>query len=230
MAEINKDFILPVGELLYEVDLKNRTVSSPEFLGVSNDYKSETIYFVVDRFHEEIDLSQMNCAIHYINANDKKSAYDVPFYSLNALNGDEQFVRVFVSKSNYVQNKYYIKNSEQQYELFNEKYDANKEYYLKVTSPKIIFPWSVGGDITEESGIVNFSVCFYSLDETKLYYLYSLNTQPKQSIILKGIHSDSDVEGVITPNDYEKIYSRLISLEKEGAKMLWNELSNSDLI
>lgn len=77
---------LPADEPIYEIDLNSRHVEAPEFLSVEYDHNSETIYFSVDRFYDNIDLSTMFCVIQYQNANPDKSKngfiYPVPYFDI----------------------------------------------------------------------------------------------------------------------------------------------------
>ena len=49
--------LLPDTERIYNIDLNSRTVEAPEFLSVTDDHVSETVYFLVDRFFDNIDMS-----------------------------------------------------------------------------------------------------------------------------------------------------------------------------
>lgn len=74
--------ILPSTETIYNIDLNSRTVETPEFLSVQYDHTSETIYFMCDRFHDNMDLSETTCIIQYINANNEGRYYVVPYYDV----------------------------------------------------------------------------------------------------------------------------------------------------
>ena len=74
--------LLPNAEKIYNIDLNTRIIDAPEFLGINKDHKAETIYFIVDRYNDYMDLSQTCCAITYINANKKGHQYMVPFYDI----------------------------------------------------------------------------------------------------------------------------------------------------
>lgn len=77
--------LLPKAENIYNIDLNTRTIDAPKFLGVNRDHKSETIYFIVDRYADYMDLSQTCCMITYINAaSPQREArhYCVPFYDI----------------------------------------------------------------------------------------------------------------------------------------------------
>ena len=68
----------------YEIDLKTREIKAPKFLSVSKDARSETIYFIVDRFIDYVDLAKTCCIIYYNNANVDRGTriYPVPYYDV----------------------------------------------------------------------------------------------------------------------------------------------------
>jgi hypothetical protein len=55
--------LLPSDENVYEIDLNKRTIKAPDFLSVKEDHAAETIYFLVDRFYDNMDLSTAACII-----------------------------------------------------------------------------------------------------------------------------------------------------------------------
>lgn len=80
--------LLPVDENTYEIDLNTRTVKAPKFLSVKTDHYAETIYFVVDRFYDNMDLADTVCTIQYLNSgikDDPGEMYLVPFYDITTL-------------------------------------------------------------------------------------------------------------------------------------------------
>ncbi len=82
----NQIIQLPKDEPIYNIDLNTRTIEAPEFLSVEFDHNSEVIYFSVDRFYDNIDLSTMFCVIQYQNANPEKVKsgyiYPVPYFDI----------------------------------------------------------------------------------------------------------------------------------------------------
>lgn len=75
----------------YEIDVNTRKIKAPEFLSVSRDHKSETIYFIIDRYVDYMDLAETCCMIHYTNLKTGKSfLYNVPFYDIVSYNTDVQ--------------------------------------------------------------------------------------------------------------------------------------------
>ncbi len=77
---------LPADEPIYEVDLDTRKIGAPKSLSVEYDHNAETIYFRVDRFYDNVDLSTMFCVVQYQNANPDKSRggyiYPVPYFDI----------------------------------------------------------------------------------------------------------------------------------------------------
>lgn len=69
---------MPSNKQLYEVDLNSRTINGPATISVQGEHYAETVYFLVDRFYDNMDLAQTNCVIHYV-INNKSYVYAVPF-------------------------------------------------------------------------------------------------------------------------------------------------------
>lgn len=84
--------LVPSTEKIYEIDLNTRTISSPEFLSVSKDHRSETIYFKLPRFYDNVDLSKMTCIIQYINAKKDRRIFAVPFVDIDTYKGSSEMV------------------------------------------------------------------------------------------------------------------------------------------
>lgn len=77
---------LPTDEPIYKINLQKRTIEAPEFLSVRKDHNAETVFFEVDRYFENIDLSKMTCVINFTNANSNRKAngfiYAPPFMDI----------------------------------------------------------------------------------------------------------------------------------------------------
>ena len=54
---------VPSDESLFAIDLDSRTIEAPEFLSVKYDHKAETIFFIVDRYYDNMDLANTCCVI-----------------------------------------------------------------------------------------------------------------------------------------------------------------------
>lgn len=75
-----------INEPRIEIDLDNRailiedyyqTLDGRNFLAMEKDHRSQTIYFVVDRYFEDVDLLNCTCIIEYINAGNHARVYPV---------------------------------------------------------------------------------------------------------------------------------------------------------
>ena len=73
---------LPTADNIYNIDIKTREIDAPKFLAVEKDHVSETIYFMVDRYADYMDLATTSCVITYTNALGKSRMYAVPFYDI----------------------------------------------------------------------------------------------------------------------------------------------------
>ena len=63
---------LPSNEPRFIIDLNSRIITIPvefEFLAIKNDHKAETIYFEVDRYFDNEDLSEHTCVVQFLNEN-----------------------------------------------------------------------------------------------------------------------------------------------------------------
>ena len=78
--------VIPTSQKLYEVDLSTRTISGPETLSVQSDHYAETVYFLVDRYYDNMDLSRTNCVVQYV-ANGESYVYAVPFCDVTTYEG-----------------------------------------------------------------------------------------------------------------------------------------------
>lgn len=83
---------LPSAEDIYNIDINTRTIESPQFLSVEHDHASETIYFIVDRYAEYMDLADTCCIIYYISADGKCRIYTVPFYDIYSYGHDKKIL------------------------------------------------------------------------------------------------------------------------------------------
>ena len=89
----NYAILLPTDETIYNIDLNNRKVQAPEYLGVASDKYAETIYFKVDRFFDNMDLADTVCTIQYINNGSKEGySYLVPFLDITTYKKEKKIL------------------------------------------------------------------------------------------------------------------------------------------
>ena len=86
IKDLNKPqyaILLPVDEKIYNIDLDNRSIEAPEFLSLQTDHYAETVYFLVDRYYDNMDLADTICTVQYQNEKDKDGRiYLVPFFDI----------------------------------------------------------------------------------------------------------------------------------------------------
>ena len=86
---------LPSNEPRFIIDANSREINIPfefSFLGVIGDHKAETIYFEIDRYFDDVDLSEHTCVIQFINKNSKtlkfnEGLYPVTTMDVNSIDG-----------------------------------------------------------------------------------------------------------------------------------------------
>lgn len=81
---------LPKDEPICEIDLDTRQINVPEAVKVVEfDHNSETLYFSIDRFYDNVDLSTLYAVVQYKNADpdNKKNGYiyAVPYFDVETL-------------------------------------------------------------------------------------------------------------------------------------------------
>lgn len=88
---------IPKDEEKLIINLNTREITAPEFLSVAKDHNSETLYFMVDRYYDSVDLATTCCVIQYENANPDKNenngyVYPVSQYFLIAPDGQQKLI------------------------------------------------------------------------------------------------------------------------------------------
>ena len=86
---------LPSNEPRFIIDANSREINIPfefSFLGVIGDHKAETIYFEIDRYFDDEDLSMHTCVIQFVNKNPKtlecnEGLYPVTNMDVNSIDG-----------------------------------------------------------------------------------------------------------------------------------------------
>ena len=78
----NVAVLLPSSERIYEVNLHERKIEAPEFLSIQTDHYAETVYFMMDRYYDNVDLTETVGVIQYITPSGLKRIYPIPFYDI----------------------------------------------------------------------------------------------------------------------------------------------------
>lgn len=88
--------LLPTADNIYNIDLQTREIDAPKFLAVEKDHASETIYFIVDRYADYMDLATTSCVITYTNAKGRSKIYRVPFYDIYTFSQENKIILPWV--------------------------------------------------------------------------------------------------------------------------------------
>ncbi len=124
--------LVPKSEKIYDIDLDARTIEAPsEFSIVSSDHSSETIYFKLPRYYDNVDLSTLICIIQYTNAAGNSFIYPVPYYDVDTL------------------------------ALVDHDVIVRDGQTMTTEKPMMIIPWRVAGTAAAEPGKVTFAIQFY---------------------------------------------------------------------
>ena len=83
---------LPNADNIYNIAINTREIDAPQFLAVEKDNISETIYFIVDRYADYMDLATTSCVITYINAAGNTRIYAVPFYDIYTYGSQKKII------------------------------------------------------------------------------------------------------------------------------------------
>lgn len=73
---------IPAEEPIYKVDLETRVIEPPSSLGVEADHQAESLFFIMDRYYKNIDLSTCIGAVQFKNAKHEEYMYIIPAYDL----------------------------------------------------------------------------------------------------------------------------------------------------
>jgi hypothetical protein len=83
---------LPTADNIYNIDVNTREIDAPRFLAVEKDNISETIYFIIDRYADYMDLATTSCVITYTNAAGNSGMYAVPFYDIYSYASEKKMI------------------------------------------------------------------------------------------------------------------------------------------
>ena len=90
-AKSSTELIFPSEKILFPIDLASRTISAPEVLSIESEHYAETVYFLVDRYYDNMDLAQTNCVIQY-TTDYGNFVYAVPFCDITTFLNDHKMV------------------------------------------------------------------------------------------------------------------------------------------
>lgn len=86
---------LPSDEPRFIIDTNSRTINIPiefQFLGVRNDHNAETIYFEIDRYFDDEDLSHHTCVVQFANKNNSNYGGIYPVTTMDTTSVDGKII------------------------------------------------------------------------------------------------------------------------------------------
>lgn len=228
--------LLPGNENIYNINMNSRTVEAPEFLSVNQDHKAEMIYFIVDRFYDNVDLSTMSCIIQYKNANQEEGYYIVPFYDVETYAHRDPQGNILSSEKMLI--PWCIEGHvteaagevEFAFRFFKSNFEKNKLVYMISTTPaksKVLYGMTFRGyykvELTQELYEPNKYYIFdgknYILSESADFdrnQTYYINTFGNYNFS-EAMYNDLDLR-------LENILSKIASAEKDLSSVYWTDV------
>lgn len=168
--------IVPSNILLYNVNLDTREIEAPEYLSVQHEHAAETVYFLVDRYYDNMDLAQTTCVVQYVTPDDEGYIYAVPFCDTITFSGgikDED--GKIIDEQPKIIIPWCISGSA-------TKLSGTVKYVLRFYK---IDEASVVGENNE-------------YDPSKAEFSYSLSTKPASSKVMHGL----PIDGILDEQNY----------------------------
>lgn len=182
--------LFPDTKKTYDISLETREINAPEFLSVSKDHDSETIYFRINRFHDYMDLSNTTCVIQYITPDKKAHLYAVPFYDILTEKASNMMIFPWCVDGNVT------------------KYSGIVNFSIRffVASQRV----ETEESFDEEGNIVTNNVAKYDL-------IYNLATIPAQSSVMDGMEvSDLESDFDVSATAAEYLLTEIQKIKREG--------------
>lgn len=129
----------PDKKQLYYVNLETRKITSPDRLSVESEHLAETIYFLVDRFYDNMDLAQTNCIIQYSTAIGNY-VYVVPFCDIYTY--PNQMIIPWTINAAATQCSGDIKYSMRFYLLDKDSFKYDNENHIELDSVNFLYSLS----------------------------------------------------------------------------------------
>lgn len=87
---------VPLDEDRIIVDLDSRVITLPDslsdFFAIAEDHRSQTVYFEVDRYFEDVDLANITCAVEYINPANQLRLYPITLKDIDTLYSEKKMI------------------------------------------------------------------------------------------------------------------------------------------
>lgn len=216
----------------YKIDLNTRKIEAPPFLSVKGDHEAQVVCFTIDRFFENMDLTEATWVIQYIDALGNPYLYRVPFYDTYLLKEEGKLVLPWIIKDPVTTHSGKIHFAFQFYKLDKDEFLSYQPIKLTedIYMPNIYYYKDEDGNyVKAEEEKFNSSKEYFEYTYKVRGYLYNLNTLPAQSQILHSL----DIKNIpqVEPESPEaqqvhEIYADLTTLKNQLQQwdIFWEEI------
>jgi hypothetical protein len=210
--------LAPNDNRVFHVNLESREINSPDFLSVEFDHSSETVYFLVDRYYDFMDLSQTACVIQYVNAKGEGRMYTVPFYDVETYHDEDKMLVPWCIEGEATKAA-----GEVSYSIRFFKVDETGKYVTfnlntLTARSKVLYGLNV-----MDFHPVNLTETTYESDK---YYLKEGTTYYKSTgeFLPNMTYYEPTVDYLYPASDLQAIQNRLAEIEREFA-VYWYDVS-----
>lgn len=155
IKDLNKPqyaILLPVDEKIYNIDLDNRSIEAPEFLSLQTDHYAETVYFLVDRYYDNMDLADTICTVQYQNEKDEDGRiYLVPFFDITTYKKENKILIPWQISGEATRNAGTITFSVRFFKLNDFAENGKKDYIYSLNTEPAVSKILYGMDIDPEN-------------------------------------------------------------------------------
>lgn len=155
IKDLNKPqyaILLPVDEKIYNINLDNRSIEAPEFLSLQTDHYAETVYFLVDRYYDNMDLADTICTVQYQNEKDKDGRiYLVPFFDITTYKKENKILIPWQISGEATRNAGTITFSVRFFKLNDFAENGKKDYIYSLNTKPAVSKILYGMDIDSEN-------------------------------------------------------------------------------
>ena len=210
---------LPSDEPRFIIDANSRTITIPpefQFLGVKNDHNAETVYFEIDRYFDDEDLSQHTCVIQFANKNNSDDGGIYPVTTMDTTSVDGKIIFGWEIKSDATSIVGDIYFSVRFYSIDSENYIFTYNFNTLTAKSSILDTHNVDNQMIIENYPSELDAWMGKMDEL------SRGTEGKvEEIEAKGQEVLTEINSVkdSIPEDYSTLSSDVSELKSDLANI-----------
>lgn len=207
--DLGKRQVSPNKEPIFSVDLNTRKITIPagfKTLAVKGDTNCETIWFLLEKYFDGIDLSTKTWGVQFTNA--KK---EVGLLNANIISTSESYIKELIP--------YY------------SGWDSKQA--TPDASQTLVLNWQIPYELTKEAGTVSISLkCFETDAEAQV--IYRLSTEPVTFQVKDSPNVDNFSDNILPPAHKLEVVAQQIedvwNDYKKGINIDYNDLENRPTI